>query len=74
MFAKVKQQMTVLGEEAISEQVKEWNANAEKQQPYVKSHNVWGARYDYDKLVTSEGWKELGKWGARTGYDIPLLP
>ena len=46
----------------------EWNANAEKQQLYVKAHNVWGQRYDYDKLVTAEGWKELGKWGARTGY------
>jgi Adaptive response protein AidB N-terminal domain len=68
-FASVHQQLAPLGDEAISDQVKEWNANAEKQLPYVKTHNAWGARYDYDKLVTGEGWRELGEWGARTGYE-----
>lgn len=61
-----------LGAEAISEQVLEWNGDAERNLPYIKSHNVWGKRYDYDRLVTTEGWKQLGKWGARNKY-APLL-
>ncbi|KAJ5573371.1 uncharacterized protein N7459_007798, partial [Penicillium hispanicum] len=66
-----------LGAEAVSERVREWNADAERNQPYFKSHNVWGKRYDYDRLVTSEGWKQLGHWGARhkivsAGYDSAL--
>lgn len=66
-----------LGGEAISEQVREWTADAERNQPYVKSHNVWGKRYDYDRLITTEGWKQLGHWGARrkvvsAGYDPAL--
>lgn len=70
-------QLTQLGAEAISERVREWSADAERNQPYVKSHNVWGKRYDYDRLVTSEGWKQLGHWGARhrvvtAGYDASL--
>jgi hypothetical protein len=56
---------TQLGAEAVSDQVREWTADAERNQPYVKSHNVWGKRYDYDRLVTTEGWKQLGHWGAR---------
>jgi len=59
--------LTKFADEAVSEQIHQWVANAEKQQPYVKHHNVWGKRYDYDRLVTSQGWKELGKWGARNG-------
>ena len=66
-----------LGAEAISEPVQKWTADAERNQPYVKSHNVWGKRYDIDQLVTSEGWKKLGYWGARhkivsAGYDLSL--
>ncbi|CAG8890270.1 unnamed protein product [Penicillium egyptiacum] len=70
----VQPHLTQFGAEAISEQVREWSADAERNVPYVKSHNVWGKRYDYDRLVTAEGWKQLGKWGARNrivsaGYD-----
>ncbi|CAG7944344.1 unnamed protein product [Penicillium nalgiovense] len=61
----VQPHLTQFGAEAISEQVREWSADAERNVPYVKSHNVWGKRYDYDRLVTTEGWKQLGKWGAR---------
>ncbi|KAJ5207464.1 Acyl-CoA oxidase/dehydrogenase type 1 [Penicillium cf. griseofulvum] len=73
----VQPHLTHLGSEAISEQVREWSADAERNVPYVKSHNVWGKRYDYDRLVTTEGWKQLGKWGARNkivsaGYDQRL--
>jgi hypothetical protein len=64
----VQPHFTQLGAEAISEQVREWSGDAERNVPYVKSHNVWGKRYDYDRLVTTEGWKQLGKWGARNKY------
>ncbi|CEJ53950.1 hypothetical protein PMG11_00281 [Penicillium brasilianum] len=73
----VEPHFTQLGAEAISDQVREWSADAERNQPYVKSHNVWGKRYDYDRLITTEGWKQLGNWGARhrivsAGYDPTL--
>lgn len=60
--------LTKFADEAISPEIYQWVANAEKQPPYVKTHDVWGKRYDYDMLVTSQGWKELGKWGVRNGY------
>ncbi|CAG7933835.1 unnamed protein product [Penicillium olsonii] len=73
----VRPHLTQLGAEAISERVREWSGDAERNVPYVKSHNVWGKRYDYDRLITTEGWKQLGKWGARNkivsaGYDQSL--
>ncbi|KAJ5791148.1 uncharacterized protein N7518_008159 [Penicillium psychrosexuale] len=77
VFQSVQPHLTQFGAEAISEQVRGWSADAERNVPYVKSHNVWGKRYDYDRLVTTEGWKQLGKWGARNrivsaGYDKGL--
>lgn len=66
----VRPHFTQLGAEAISERVREWSGDAECNVPYVKSHNVWGKRYDYDRLVTTEGWKQLGQWGARNKYDL----
>jgi hypothetical protein len=69
LVATIKPGLIKLGEEAVSPTIKDWGSNAEKQQPYVKTHDVWGARYDFDRLVTSEGWRELGKWGARHGYE-----
>jgi alkylation response protein AidB-like acyl-CoA dehydrogenase len=59
--------LTRFGDEAVSDEIQQLVVNAENQQPYVKLHDVWGKRYDYDKLITSHGWKELGKWGARNG-------
>lgn len=58
------------GEEAVSDGVHEWIANAESQPPYVKLRNVWGERYPHDRLVTSEGWKRLGEWGIKNGLVI----
>ncbi|KIW31227.1 uncharacterized protein PV07_02892 [Cladophialophora immunda] len=63
----VNHRLTKFAEEAISPEINELISNAESQQPYVKTHNVWGARYPYDRLVTSHGWKELGKWGSKNG-------
>lgn len=64
----VMRDLARLAEEASSEEVMNWTSNAEKQQPYAKTHNAWGARYDVDKFVTSEGWKNLRRWGAQNGY------
>lgn len=66
-------QLVRLGGEAVSEQIREWSADAEKNQPYVKGHNVWGERYDVDKLVTTEGWKRLTKWGGGHGFVALIL-
>lgn len=63
----VKPRLVQFGKEAISDQVHEWVANAERDQPYVKTRNVWGQKYERDRLVTSLGWKELGRWGSRNG-------
>ncbi|KAJ5588464.1 hypothetical protein N7537_011142 [Penicillium hordei] len=63
----VQPHFSQFGEEAVSPQILEWNIDAETNLPYVKKYNVWGQRYGYDKLVTAEGWKQLGKWGARNG-------
>lgn len=63
-----------MGEEAVSPQIHAWNADAEVNQPYVKKYNVWGERYGYDRLITTEGWKKLGRWGASNGLVVfPLL-
>ncbi|KAL3437021.1 hypothetical protein BDV09DRAFT_28385 [Aspergillus tetrazonus] len=59
--------LTRLGDEAVSAKIHEWSADAERNQPYVKGYNVWGERYGVDRLVTSEGWKRLGAWGAENG-------
>ncbi|KAL2864408.1 acyl-CoA dehydrogenase/oxidase [Aspergillus lucknowensis] len=67
ILSTVKPRLSQFAAEAISDQVNAWIGNAETQQPYVKSRNVWGARYDRDRLVTSEGWKKLGKWGLSNG-------
>lgn len=64
---KLQPRLERFGEEAVSDQVNEWISNAERQQPYVKSRNVWGEKYPYDRLVTSEGWKRVGAWGIRNG-------
>jgi hypothetical protein len=57
----------MFGSNAISAETSSLIANAENQQPYVKAHNVWGARYESNGLVTSTGWRELGKWGIKHG-------
>ncbi|KPI43779.1 putative acyl-CoA dehydrogenase AidB [Cyphellophora attinorum] len=64
---EVVPQLIRFGEEAVSPRVNDWIANAEKQEPYVKQYDAWGRRYAVDKLVTSEGWKQLGVWGSKNG-------
>lgn len=58
------------GDEAVSDEVHELIGNAECQQPYVKKRDVWNNLYPYDRLITSQGWKELGKWGLKNGSVI----
>ncbi|KAL2867232.1 putative acyl-CoA dehydrogenase [Aspergillus lucknowensis] len=66
-LTRLEPHLTTLGAEAVSSKIRQWSADAERNQPYVKGYNVWGERYDVDRLVTSEGWKRLGAWGAEHG-------
>ena len=69
----LKPRLEKFGDEAVSDRINEWISNAARQQPYVKSRNVWGEKYPHDRLMTSEGWKRLGEWGIKNGY-YPFLP
>lgn len=67
VLKSIEPQLEQFGDEAISEQVDEWIADAETNQPHVKTRDVFNNRYPYDRLITSHGWKELGKWGVKNG-------
>lgn len=64
---QVLPQLVAFGDEAVSDEIHAWIANAEKELPYAKQYDAWGRRYPYDKLITAEGWKQLGFWGAKNG-------
>ena len=67
VLAKIAPKLCSFGSEAISDETNSLIGNAETELPRIKTRNVWGARYDADRLVTSTGWKELGKWGIKNG-------
>jgi alkylation response protein AidB-like acyl-CoA dehydrogenase len=67
ILARLSPLLTTFGSEAISPETDSLISNAERQQPYVKQYNVFGQRYPIDHLVTSHGWKALGKWGISRG-------
>lgn len=67
ILSDVRPRLESFGEEAVSPRINEFISNAERQPPYVKTRNVWGKKYAHDRLVTSEGWKALGAWGAKNG-------
>lgn len=71
VLEQIKPRLEAFGNEAISDITNELIANAERDVPYVKTRNVWGAKYPHDRLVTSSGWKELGKWGIQNGSASP---
>lgn len=72
--AASKGEVSALGQEVISDQIFRWISDAERNKPYVKGsgRNAFG-RWTGD-LVTSEGWKQLQRFGiakgmVATGYD-----
>lgn len=67
LLEKIRPRLRKFGDEAVSDHIHGLIGNAEREQPYVKSRNVWGKKYPYDRLVTSEGWKQLGRWGITNG-------
>ncbi|KAJ5296159.1 hypothetical protein PENANT_c021G05060 [Penicillium antarcticum] len=67
VLSKILSDLQHFGSEAISDETNGLIGNAETQLPYIKTRNVWGARYHADRLVTSAGWKGLGKWGIKNG-------
>jgi hypothetical protein len=60
-------QLKRFGDETISSQVWDWISDAERHPPTAKQYNVWGRRNDPDRLLTSWGWKEAGRWGISNG-------
>ncbi|KAK2786490.1 hypothetical protein FQN52_007795 [Onygenales sp. PD_12] len=67
IISNISPKLEKFGSEAISAEINSLIGNAETQQPYIKTRNVWGGRYDVDRLITSEGWRGLGKWGISNG-------
>ncbi|KAJ5769776.1 uncharacterized protein N7511_001827 [Penicillium nucicola] len=67
VLSKILPDLQTFGCEAISDDTNRLIGNAETQLPYIKTRNVWGARYDTDYLITSDGWKKLGQWGIKNG-------
>lgn len=58
-------QLTSLGEKVVSPQILEWVAEAERNLPYIERQDLWG--HTKNKLITSEGWKNLKEFGVREG-------
>lgn len=73
LLNNLRPRLEKFGDEAISDHINEWISTAERDQPYVKSRNVWGEKYPHDRLVTSEGWKQLGRWGILNGLDMSIF-
>jgi hypothetical protein len=70
VFQQLWPRLEKFGDEAVSDRINEHISDAEKHPPYVKTRNVWGAKYPKDRLVTSEGWKRVGEWGIKNGLVI----
>ena len=64
---RIAPRLRAFGDEAVSDQIHEWISNAKTQQPYIKTRDLFNNRYPYDRLVTSRGWKKLGRWGISNG-------
>lgn len=74
MLKSVEESLVTLAEEARSKPILAMQCNAEKNQPHVRTHDSWGRRLDVDQLITSEGWRFMGKWGASRGYVVTFSP
>ncbi|KAK5729357.1 hypothetical protein LTR17_011987 [Elasticomyces elasticus] len=68
---QVLPQLEAFGKEAVSPQINELISDAERQQPYIKDRNVWGAKVN--RLVTSTGWKELESYLEATRTTLGLI-
>lgn len=69
VLSNITPKLQAFGVEAISGETNSLIGDAETNQPYLKQYNVWGARYEVDRLITSSGWKGLGKWGIQNGSE-----
>ncbi|ODM21541.1 hypothetical protein SI65_02385 [Aspergillus cristatus] len=67
ILSQIQPNLNRFAAEAISESVHDLVRNAESQPPFVKTRNVWGSRPERYRLVTSDGWKQFGKWGLSNG-------
>jgi hypothetical protein len=55
-----------VAEAAVSDKAMNWVADTERNPPTVQRWDSWGA--NKDELVTSQGWKELWRWGKEERY------
>lgn len=55
-----------LADAAVSQQAMDWVADAEHCPPQVQHWDSWG--YKKDELVTSQGWKNLWRFGISERY------
>lgn len=72
--AAARDEVSHLGEEVISERIFSWITDAERNKPYLKGSGRDAFGNWTGELVTSEGWRQLQKFGIEkgmiaTGYD-----
>ena len=78
MASQVRGEVAQLGEDVLSDQVRAWITDAEKNTPYLAGHgrDIFGKTTS--KLVVGEGWRCLQAFGiakriVATGYDTSSL-
>ena len=77
LLTNISPSLTALANEAISPQILAYVADANRNLPSVTHWNGWGNRTDI--LHTSEGWRKLKEFWARSGlmedfYSRPFGP
>lgn len=65
---RAERELSELGDAAISEQVLNWVADAERFTPHVRHYDAYGK--NRDELVTSQGWKYLWQIGISQRYVV----
>lgn len=59
---RAQEELELFAEAAVSEQINDWIAEAERCPPQVQHWDAWGN--DKNELVTSQGWKYLWQFGT----------
>lgn len=72
--AAAHDEVSLLGQEVISDRVFSWISDAERNKPYLKGSGRDAFGHWTGELVTSEGWRQLQKFGimkgmVATGYE-----
>jgi alkylation response protein AidB-like acyl-CoA dehydrogenase len=65
VLEKITPELKSWADTVLTKKVLTWVADAERNLPFVRSHDTFGKRYD--ELVTSEGWRFLQDLGIKEG-------